>query len=77
LDHGHHPSGLDPHRSSPDLYRGSVMRILALIIAGLLLAHVWKGWPEVSAYMSADAITQADYLIAKTNRQKFEFPERP
>lgn len=52
------------------------MRILAslAIIAGVI--WVYQGWPEVKAYMDADAVTKSEYLIAKTNRQPFEFPTR-
>lgn len=51
------------------------MRIIAIIVLVLGVLHVIKGWPEVEAYMSADPKVKADYLIAKTNRQPFEFPK--
>jgi len=54
-----------------------VLRLIvavAVIWAGI---KVWEGWPEVASYMAADDLTKTDYLIAKMNRQPFEFPSKP
>ena len=52
------------------------MRIIAVLILLVSAVWIWQGWPEVDAYMAADAVTKSDYLIAKMNRQPFEFPTR-
>jgi hypothetical protein len=77
MDHRHHPGHLDPDRSSPDFDRYTMIRILAIVLIVITAVHLWQGIPEVRAYMAADDLAKTDYLIAKMNRQPFEFPSKP
>lgn len=54
-----------------------MIRILAIVLIVITAVHLWQGIPEVRAYMAADDLAKTDYLIAKMNRQPFEFPSKP
>jgi hypothetical protein len=54
-----------------------MIRILAIVVIAITAVHLWKGIPEVGAYMAADDLTKTDYLITKMNRQPWEFPSKP
>ena len=52
-----------------------IIRIIAFLVLVVIMLRIIAAVPEIRAYMAADAVTKADYLIAKTNGRSFEFPK--